>query len=288
MEMTVPKSHFPNIAPAGDASPFVAHILDILDRIKLMKLAGADLNILQGVMPILVRLPPDEIRRLLPLVNHQIKVYLFTSMVDQATTDPQREELLGEALVAARQLGGDDQLMAYANLSCTMLKYGMLDSALEVIGEAWDEHAEIREIVSQGHRLERSSRKQGIARYFAQPLALLHRDEAFKLIELTAYADEIERLKYEAIAFLAGAGQADWQAEFKRVGSPRVSGIGISRYCDIVGFKDLERGLELLSFLPDSPFKGEFCLHLADKCAGTPQQKAELAAQGLPYLMLER
>lgn len=37
MEMTTPKSHFPNIAPAGDASPFVAHILDILDRIKLFE-----------------------------------------------------------------------------------------------------------------------------------------------------------------------------------------------------------------------------------------------------------
>ncbi|MCA9157671.1 MAG: hypothetical protein KDA72_05050, partial [Planctomycetales bacterium] len=151
----------------------------LVDRIKVMKLAGADLNILQGVVHILVRLPQEEIRRLLPLVNNQVKVFLFTSMVDQATTAEQREEMLGEALIAVRQLGGDDQLMAYSNLSCTMLKHGMLDSALEVIGEAWDEHAEIREIIGKGQRLERSSRKQGIARYFAQPLALLHREEAF-------------------------------------------------------------------------------------------------------------
>ena len=260
----------------------------VVDRIKLMKLAGADLNILQGAMPILVRLPAEEIRRLLPLVSNPIKMFLFTSMVEQATTDSQREELLGEALVAARQLGGDEQLMAYANLSCTMLKYGMLDSALEVIGEAWDEHAEIREIVSQGQRLERSSRKQGIARYFAPPLALLHRDEAFKLIELTAYTDEIDWLNYEAITFLAGEGQADWRAELKRVGSSRLNGRGTEGYCDKVGFRNLERGLELLNCLPDSPFKAKFCLHLADKSTGTPQQKAEMAAQGLPYLKLER
>lgn len=135
----------------------------LVERIKLMKLAGVDLNILQAIVPILVRLPPEEIQRILPLVNNQIKVFLFTSMVDRAIAKPQREELLGEALIAARQLGGDDQLIAYANLTCTMLKVGMLDSAREVIGEAWDGHAEIREIVSQGQRLERGSRKQGIA-----------------------------------------------------------------------------------------------------------------------------
>jgi len=259
----------------------------LIDRIKVMKLAGADLNILQGALPILVRLPQEEIRRLLPLVNNQVKVFLFTSLVDQATTAEQREEMLGEALIAVRQLGGDDQLMAYSNLSCTMLKHGMLDSALEVIGEAWDEHAEIREIIGKGQRLERSSRKQGIARYFAQPLALLHREEAFKLIELTAYANEIDRLKYETIAFLAGEGQAGWQAEIERLGDPRRSALGIKGYCDKVGFKNLERGRELLRYIPDSPFKGKFCLHLADKCKATGRQKAELAAEALPYLRME-
>ena len=37
MEMSQAKSHFPNIAPTGDAVPFVNHILEILDHIKLFE-----------------------------------------------------------------------------------------------------------------------------------------------------------------------------------------------------------------------------------------------------------
>ncbi len=258
----------------------------VVDRLKVMKLAGADLSVLQAVVSDLVRMPEQEIRRTIPIAGDQVKVYLYSSLAEKAKSEAEREELLSEALISARQLTGDPQLYAYSHLACAMLKLGMNGLAIEILREAWDAHAEIQQIVDDGKRLERGDRKQGIARFFAPPLALVDRRVAMKLIDLTAYADEVQVLRSQALAFLAGEDAAGWEAAVDAFAGDQLKARGIEWYCDKVGFTNLKSGTILAQRLTPSIGKAKFLFHLAEQATDDRGQRIELARRALSTLRL--
>ena len=257
----------------------------VIDRIQAMKLAGVDLNILRYVGSSLVRMSSDDMRRVLSIVElPQVRSFLLTTLAGRAAEASEREDLLAEALISVRQLRGREQLSGYSHLACSMLEAGMLDMAQEVLAEAWDGHRELQQILKDDTRLERGAGQQGVARYFAPPLALVDRQRAMKLIELTAYADEIDDLQSEALAFLAGQDVPGWWKAVEEYGLERLSARGLERYSEKVAFTNFSNGKRLASLLPPSARKARFLLHLAERATTERSDRVEMARTALATL----
>ncbi len=256
----------------------------LVERIKGMKALGTDLSILQVVLEELTSLPESELRRLIPVTDGQVRFFLQMSLCDKAPDASAKEEVLSEALILTRQLSGEEQLYAVASLAETMLKMEMPDLAREILSEAWDNHKEIREILENGIRLERGDRKQGIARFFAPPFALVDRQKAMQLIELTAYADEIDMLRMQAITFLAGQDQDGWEAELAKIPMDLRNSQWMNNYCEKVGFKNGRTGKAFLKELPNSLDKVRLILHLVEFSDASEATKKEWGQEALQVL----
>lgn len=254
----------------------------VVDKIKTLKLLGLSTDLLQGVTGELVEMPPDQIQRLVPICGENMKHYLLFALAEKATPE-QRENLLAEALISTRAGNGEQQLYSFARVATLLLKHDSTELAREIMREAWDGHKEMRDIIDKGERLERSQRKQGVARYFAPPLALIEPEKALRLIDATAYVDEIPRLKVEAACYMIAGKMHGWQSTLAEIDAKQTV-YGTLQYCEKIGFRDAADGRALLPYMPSIPGKAKYLLHLAEKCAIETTERLEFAREALAII----
>ena len=248
----------------------------LIDKYEAAKLAGAPDMILQVYMSLMIQMKLADSKRLLQSFQGNGRASLLIQLAQQSKIESERNDYLAEASIELRQMQGNESVFFSNQLACTMLKLGAVDMAEKLLRATWDNHKELQDIVKRGERREGRHDKQGVSRYFAPAFAIVDPIAAMKLIELTAYANEIERLQAEAICFMASQGIVGWETQLKRLESMPTSESGVSQFCENVGFRDYERALAVVHAMPPCTGRTKLLMHIAEKCEVTREQRLAL------------
>jgi len=165
-----------------------------------------------------------------------------------------------------------------------MLKLDAVDMAERLLRTTWDNHKELQDIVKVGVRREGRRDKQGVSRFFAPAFAIVDPFASMKLIEFTAYANEIERLQAEAICFMASQGIVGWDTEVERLNSMPTAELGVSQFCERTGFRDYDRAISVARAMQPSTGRTKLLMHIAEKCKVTLEQRIALYEETLKAL----
>ena len=253
----------------------------LIEKFEAVKLAGAlDMEI-QAYMVELMQLKLADPKRLLQSMEGSGRAGLLLQLAERSQDETERNEYLAEAAIELRQIHGDENLFFTSKLACTMLKLGMVEMAERLLRTTWGNHKELRDIVESGQRLEGRHNKQGVARFFAPAFAIVDPFAAMKLIELTAYSNEIERLQAEAICFMASQGIAGWDSRVERLTTMPTAELGVSTFCENFGFRDFERGLAVARAMQPSAGRTKLFMHIAEKSDVTREQRLALYQDAL-------
>ncbi len=251
-------------------------------RIKQGEIIGKQMELLQPFTEVLLRMPTEELLRLVPDLNHELKTNIYLELAKRAQQTDEREKYLSEALLSVRQLGGDEHLYGISYVACKMLEFGMVDLARETLGDTFTQHRELSAVLQRGDRSDET--KQGVARFFTPEYAIVDPAIAFRLIELGAYENEIDSLRSQAIAFIAASGGA-WKEAFKKWGADHFEPNGLNDYTQKLPFTDAKFALEIAELLPATAGKANFLLHVAEKATSqdlaTRIQLAQLALKAI-------
>ena len=200
----------------------------------------------------------------------------------QREADPSvRSDYLAEALIAARQLGDSDYLVAISVVARWAWGDGDLGSAQDILREAWDKNPELKEIVAAGNRKEMVA----ASRFFAPALALLDPDTAQKLIALTAPANEIPRIQTEALILVADSDLEKYRTMLKESDPDSLDPETVGRYLETYRARNVAAIAELVRHLPDSIHKAVALVHLARRAKQLGDPAAiELCGEALSIL----
>lgn len=253
----------------------------LVEKFEAVKLAGASEMEIQVYMRELLQLKLADPKRLLQSIEGSGRARLLIQLAERCQNETERNDYLAEAAIELRQIHGGETLFLTSKLACTMLKLGLVDMAERLLRTTWDNHKEIRDIINTGERLEGRHNKQGVARFFAPPFAIIDPFAAMKLIELTAYANEIERLQAEAICFMASQGIVGWDSRVERLTTMPTAELGVSTFCENVGFRDFERGLAVARAMQPSAGRTKLFMHIAEKSDVTREQRLALYQDAL-------
>ncbi len=221
---------------------------------------------------------------LLEFTDPRSRSMVLLRMGERTEDVAEREELVGEALVLARQLQGDDHAYAIATIAESLLNTGDSELAKSLLAEAWEEHGELADVLAQGERVK----KPGIARLFAPPYALVDPDAALKLIELCAYADEVERLQTKAMVYLGLFEPERFDHQWKKRGLQQLSSLGITQFYGKLVVRDLQRGLRIADCVPPSPGKAQFLLELMKNARDASEGERLAVARSLLETLMDR
>jgi hypothetical protein len=238
----------------------------LIDKFESVKQAGILGMEMQAYMQELSQLQPKDPKRLLQAMEGTGKAFYLIQLAESATDENERSDYLAEAALEMRQVQGDENLAIASKLACTMLKLGMLESAQSLLRTTWDNHKELSNIVTSNQRREGRHNKQGVSRYFAPELAIVDPVAAFKLIELTAYANEIGSLQAEAICFIASQGIAGWDSQIERLKALPNAERGVTQFIDKVGFRNYDRAMAVAMAMPPSTGQTKLLTHIVQKC----------------------
>ncbi|WP_182871332.1 carboxypeptidase-like regulatory domain-containing protein [Stieleria mannarensis] len=225
-------------------------------------------------------LDADQRKRVLPLLDDKMVFHLSLSLADQSTESEERLEWLGEALVLARQQTGDGALASIGRLAAQLLEQREVEMAKEMLLDAYADHPKLAEVLAAGER----QKLAGVARIFLPVYATVDPEKASELIELTAYADEIERLQTLAVRFAAEYGDQSPETLCKRLGIDRLSSRGMTAGYLNLKHRDVQRGLALAERCDDELGKADFLFELAKTSDADLQTKSELARQALQIM----
>lgn len=128
-----------------------------------------------------------------------VKASLLSGLAQALSNAEAREEVLGEAILTARELSGDARLQCTGYVALSLLLDGRSDEAVEFIQESWETAKELQDMLTESRR----EHKRGLARVFVPYLALLDAEKSLKLIELTADAQEVPALQSQALVLLS-------------------------------------------------------------------------------------
>lgn len=256
----------------------------LIDKFEADKQAGLLEVEKQAYMQLMSQLQLKDPKRLLQSMEGTGKAFFLMQLAEQSQNETERSDYLAEAAVEMRQVRGDENTVLSSRLACVMLKLGMKDMAERLLRTIWDNHKELRDIVKSDERLEGRHNKQGISRYFAPELSIVDPFAAMKLIELTAYANEIERLQAEAICFVASQGIAGWDSQVERLKTMPTAGTGVSQFIEKIGFRDYERAMAVARAMPPSTGRTKLLMHIAEKCNATHEQRLALFQETLQAL----
>jgi hypothetical protein len=197
-------------------------------------------------------------------------------------TDPTvRSDYLAEALIAARQLGDSDYLVAMSFVAMLAWEGGDLGSAKDILREAWDKSSQLKEIVSDGKRKEMVA----ASRLFARTLALLDPDTAMKLISLTALPYEISRIQTEALILVADSDPEKYRTMLTEYGPDSLDPETAAQFIKTYQARNVAAVAAIVRRLPDSMPKAValVCLARRAKQLGDPAA-AELCGEALAVL----
>ena len=139
----------------------------------------------------------DAISLLSP--SPRIRASVLAGLAQALESSEAREEVLGEAVLAAGELSGEDRLGSSGYVTLSLLLDGRRETAIEFMEEAWGAATELQDMLAESRR----EHKRGLARVFVPYLALLDVERSLKLIELTADAQEVPALQSQALVLLS-------------------------------------------------------------------------------------
>ncbi len=198
---------------------------------------------------------------------------LYIELAQRETDPAVRSDYLAEALIAARQLGDSDYLVAISSVALLAWEDGDLASVHDMLREAWDKSPNLKEIVSQGQRKEMVA----ASRFFAPALALLDPDTAMKLIALTARPNEIPRIQTEALILVADSDPEKCRTMLKESGAGSLDPESVGRFLETHRARNVAAIADLVRHMPDSIHKAVALVHLARRA----KQLGDSAAAGL-------
>lgn len=206
---------------------------------------------------------------------------LYIELVQREADPTVRSDYLAEALIAARQLGDSDYLVAVSFVARWAWGDGDLASAQDILREAWDKSPQLKEIVAAGTRKEMIA----ASRFFAPALALLDPDTAMKLIALTADANELSRIQTEALILVADSDPEKCRVMLKESGAGALDPETVGRYLETYRARNVAAITELVRQMPDSIHKAVALVHLARRAKQLGDSAAaELCGEALSIL----
>ncbi|QDV44851.1 hypothetical protein Enr13x_47220 [Stieleria neptunia] len=222
----------------------------------------------------------EQKKRVLPLLDNGAAFSHSLSLADQSVQSEERLELLGEALVLARQQTGDPALVSAGRLAAILLELGETETANELLSDAYTDHPKLDQILASGER----EKVAGVARYFLPAYASIAPQKASQLIRLTAYADEIDRLQTLAVRFATEYGDQQPQSLCKQLGLEQLSSRGMTNGLLDLPHRDVERGLALAELCDGGLGKADFLFHLAKTSDADITTKTTLARRALEIM----
>ena len=221
-------------------------------------------------------LEEDQIKTLLPFVEGGQRLQFILDLAEKTEDAEERLDLLGEAIVAVRQQTGDQSLYGAGRVAIQLLSIGEVDTATELLRNAFDDHAELARIREKGARAS----ARGVARVFLPVYAIVDPSEACELIRLTAYADEVSRLQTLAVRFAAEFTDTPVAKLCEELELKQLSARGLSDHYVTVRHRKVEAGLQLADRCPDEIEKAVFLFELA-KEASDQERRIALARRAL-------
>jgi hypothetical protein len=128
-------------------------------------------------------------------VSIQTRLQVLSQVARLTTDEDERDELLGEAAIAASQLSGSDRLVQAGSLAQQLLLSDRREAAEAVLQETWAAAADLQQILGKGEEQIRIAE----SRFFAPMYAVVDLPAALKLIQLTAVQTEKPDLVSEAL-----------------------------------------------------------------------------------------
>jgi len=115
----------------------------------------------------------------IPFVPQDQRCYAFLLAATATSDTDLRDEWLGEALLAARNSSGRERIYSMSRLAQTLLAFGRVDLAKQLVNEAWSSTSELQEIVQTGKRRQ----LVGESRTLCTMSAIVDLERAMKAIE---------------------------------------------------------------------------------------------------------
>lgn len=125
----------------------------------------------------------------------QTRLQVLSQVARLTTNADERDELLGEAAIAASQLSGSDRLVQAGLLAQQLLLSDRREAAEAILQETWAAAADLQQILAKGEEQIRIAE----SRFFAPMYAVVDLPAALKLIQLTAVQAEKPDLVSEAL-----------------------------------------------------------------------------------------
>jgi hypothetical protein len=225
--------------------------------------------------------PPFAAQLVRSQTDPKAMFYLNIDLARRETDPAVRSDYLAEALIAARQLGDSDYLVAVSSVALLAWEDGDLASVHDMLREAWEKSPHLKEIVSQGQRKEMVA----ASRYFARTLALLDPDTAMKLIALTASPNEIPTIQTEALILVADSDPEKYRTMLKDFGADSLDPETVGRFLETHRARNVAAITEITKRLPDTMPKASALVGLARRAKqlGDPAA-AELCGEALTVL----
>ena len=213
--------------------------------------------------------------------NQEYRSGHCTALARQEQDPTVREDLIGEALIAARELGGSDYLVAMGSVAMLVWEVGDPSDAQGILREAWDKSPQLQAMSADGQP------KQMVAesRYFVRAMALLDPDTSMKLITLSALPNEVERLQTEALILVADSDPEKFAELIAQFGYDRLEPSSFVWFVETYGVRNVAAIAAMARHLPDSMEKAEILIHLARRARQLADQSApELCREALQIL----
>ena len=192
-----------------------------------------------------------------------------------------RNDYVAEALIAARQLGESDYLIAMASVAMLVWESGDPADAKSIMREAWDKSSQLQAMVAENKRQQ----MVGASRLFARTMALVDPDTSLKLIALSAVPNEINGLRTEALILVADSDPEKFQQMMAEFGYDQLEPTSFAWFVENYGVRNVSVVAAIARRMPDSMVKAETLVRLArrarqlgDPCA------VELCGEALPVL----
>ncbi len=181
----------------------------------------------------------------------------------------ERLEHLSELVIRCRQLSGSDQTIVFGQLAGVLWRNGHREEARSVLREA-------RELNPALDATERGTENlAGIGRRFASIYAIVDPQEAFRLIELTCYKEEIDTYKMAALAFVSESDPEQFVELTKDLKKEAVTGY-FDSILNSLALDELSAVERIADLLPEGDVRWKFMASVAERFASNPKMRGEL------------
>lgn len=183
----------------------------------------------------------------------------FRTLAFEESDPVVRNDYVAEALIAARQLGDSDYLMAMAATAMVVWEGGDAAGAKNIIREAWDKSSQLQAMVTDNKRQQ----MVGVSRYFARTMALIDPDISMRLITLSALPEEINRLRTEALILVADSAPEKFHQMMAEIGYDQLEPRRFMQFVVDYGVRRVPLVAAIARRMPDSMEKARTLVQLA-------------------------